>query len=105
MEDHLSCAFRCKAPVIPSYRSGIIGAFFVLIERFIMAQKTEWCLRVAKSVNWLGFTKDPKAKMKKQKIPNKITCPDCKRRLKPRVRQCDDTNCWHVCLPAHKTKK
>ena len=37
-----------------------------------------------------------------EKIPNRVVCPDCKKRFKPRVRQCFDHNCWHVYLPAHK---
>jgi hypothetical protein len=35
-------------------------------------------------------------------IPSKVKCPDCKKRFKPRVRECHDENCWHVYLPAHK---
>jgi len=36
------------------------------------------------------------------RIPSKVTCPDCKKRFKPRVRECHDPGCWHVYLPAHK---
>lgn len=36
------------------------------------------------------------------KLPNKVVCPDCKKKFKPRIRECHDPNCWHVYLPAHK---
>ena len=36
------------------------------------------------------------------KLPNKVVCPDCKNKFKPRVRECHDLGCWHVYLPAHK---
>ena len=38
-------------------------------------------------------------------LPNRVTCPICKRRFKPRIRECYDQNCWHVYIPAHKTLK
>lgn len=39
---------------------------------------------------------------KKLSIPAKIKCPDCGKRFAPRIRECSDSNCWHVYLPAHK---
>jgi len=36
------------------------------------------------------------------KFPKKVICPDCKKKFKPRIRECHDPNCWHVYLPAHK---
>lgn len=39
---------------------------------------------------------------KVDKIPTKVVCPDCKKKFKPRVRECNDPGCWHVYLPAHK---
>lgn len=39
---------------------------------------------------------------KVDKLPKKVVCPDCKKKFKPRVRECHDPNCWHVYLPAHK---
>lgn len=39
---------------------------------------------------------------KTTKFPKKVVCPDCKKKFKPRIRECHDSNCWHIYLPAHK---
>lgn len=35
-------------------------------------------------------------------VPPRVKCPSCKKRFKPRVRECHDKDCWHIYLPAHK---
>jgi len=42
---------------------------------------------------------------REHKAPKKVVCPKCKRRLKPRIRECQDTGCWHMSVPPHKPKK
>lgn len=37
-----------------------------------------------------------------KKLPAKIKCPLCKKKFKPRIRECGDANCWHVWIPPHK---
>ena len=37
-----------------------------------------------------------------KRLPIRVTCPDCKKRFRPRIRECHDPNCWHVYIPAHK---
>ncbi len=37
-----------------------------------------------------------------EKLPNKVICPACKKKFKPRIRECHDPDCWHVYVPAHK---
>ncbi len=39
---------------------------------------------------------------KVSKLPKKVICPDCKKKFKPRIRECFDPGCWHVYVPAHK---
>ena len=61
-----------------------------------------WCTEKPIEVEWLGFDIDnPK---NKKKIPNRVTCPLCGRRFKPRVRTCYNKNCWHAYVPPHKQK-
>ena len=60
---------------------------------------TEWCQKENKCIDWLGMgsiTKD---------YPKRVTCPDCKKRYKTFIRECDDAGCWHLYMPKHKFKK
>jgi hypothetical protein len=36
------------------------------------------------------------------RLPSNVRCPECGKRFTPRVRECDDPDCWHVYLPPHK---
>lgn len=39
---------------------------------------------------------------KNLQVPSKIKCPLCKKKFKPRVRECHDRGCWHIFVPPHK---
>ncbi len=73
-------------------------------------RKRVWCHEAPVHIPGLGAsgilsgnTIRTKSKIKpERKIPVRIKCPDCKKRFKPRIRDCGDGNCWHVFLPAHK---
>jgi hypothetical protein len=38
----------------------------------------------------------------KKRLPSRVICPHCKKKFKPRIRECHDEGCWHVYVPAHK---
>ena len=36
------------------------------------------------------------------RIPTTVRCPRCGKAFKPRVRECNDQDCWHIYVPPHK---
>lgn len=66
----------------------------------------EWCCTEPKCTeNTIGTKKKNKICGKHQTkmiIPSLVKCPDYGHRFKPRVRMCQDHNCWHLYVPAHK---
>ena len=40
--------------------------------------------------------------MPRETLPSRVICPNCKKKFKPRIRECHDEGCWHVYVPAHK---
>lgn len=76
-----------------------------------------WCCITPKEVSW--FTNEKKG-YRDKRIPKFVRCPECNRRLKPHVYDCEDFYrytkhacnkvdkgggiCCHVCVPAHKKK-
>ncbi|HUU59531.1 MAG TPA: hypothetical protein VMZ50_08310 [Phycisphaerae bacterium] len=44
------------------------------------------------------------ASQPKRPKARRVRCPECGRSLTEQVRPCGDIGCWHVRLPAHKTK-
>lgn len=80
-----------------------------------------WCSKEAQPINISGYgfvynynkygSKFRKCKQnylkihntnKDLKVPPKVKCPLCKKRFKPRIRQCHDSGCWHFFVPPHK---
>lgn len=59
-----------------------------------------WCIENPKP--YRGCNDGLIQERSKLKIPSKIKCPYCKKKFNPRVRECNDMNCWHVYIPAHK---
>jgi hypothetical protein len=50
----------------------------------------------------LGMIESP------SKAPSRVTCPHCKRRMKPTTYDCEypyGPACWHYGVPPHKKKK
>ena len=75
-------------------------------------QKTKriyvWCNETYKHIScYDGKRKRNKVKQsrvgsKVQKLPSKVRCPNCGKQFKPRIKECEDLDCWHIYIPAHK---
>ncbi len=63
-----------------------------------------WCQFRDLFLEWLGWRHHKSVQQKIKKLPKKITCPKCGKRMKLSVQDCQDTGCAHTVLPRHKKK-
>jgi len=60
------------------------------------------CIDKPLHIDMLSYT--PRTPGLRPKRKKKIKCPICGRKLRPRIRQCHDSGCWHMYVPVHKRK-
>lgn len=65
----------------------------------------EWCSQKEVEVTNINNTGIIGKKRSDIYVSGKVTCPLCKHRFQPRIKECNDQGCWHVYVPPHKYLK